>query len=205
MPAERADEPQVDPLDEGDEARQAPAAGETQEAADEGPPPGAETLETPRLLLRAWRDDDRAPFAVMNADEAVTRYLSGPMTRQQSDALVDHIIAHWWDWGYGLYAVERRSDGRFIGFVGLSHHRALPADVEIGWRLARPVWGDGLATEAAMVVRDHAFGDLGIPRLIAVTTDENLASRRVMDKLGMTFDRYVAYDRWRLRVHELRA
>lgn len=164
-----------------------------------------EPLTTPRLLLRGWREEDREPFAVMNADPLVTRYLAGPMTRRDSDALVDHIQAHWWDWGFGLYAVERRADGAFIGFVGLSHHRALPADVEIGWRLARAAWGAGLATEAATTVRDHAFGELGLPRLIAITTDENLASRRVMDKLGMTFDRYVAYDRWRLRVHQRHA
>lgn len=159
------------------------------------------SLTTARLVLRRWRDDDRRPFAAINADPEVTRYLSGPMSRAESDALVDRIIVHWERYGYGWLAVEERVSGSLLGFVGLAHHRALPDEVEIGWRLARQAWGRGLATEAATAVRDDAFDTLALPRLVSLTTDENLASRRVMDKLGFRFDRHVLFEQWRLRVH----
>ena len=101
-------------------------------------------LETERLLLRRWRPEDREPFAGINADATVTRHLGGtPLTAEESDALVDRIEAHWEEWGYGLSAVEPKGTGRMIGFIGLGHHRALPTDVEIGWRLASDVWVRG--------------------------------------------------------------
>src|SRR5205085_10153774 len=115
------------------------------------------------------------PCAALNADPEVTRHLAGPMTREESDALVDRVEEHWARWGYGLYAVVPDSAGEMVGFVGLSHHRAMPDDVEIGWRLARSSWNQGIATEAACAVRDAAFGRLGLPRLVSLTTDENTA------------------------------
>jgi RimJ/RimL family protein N-acetyltransferase len=160
-------------------------------------------LETDRLVLREWTADDAEPFAALNADPEVTRHLAGPMTRAESDAAVERIRGHWDTYGYGLHAVELKADGRFVGFIGLAHHRALPDDVEIGWRLARDVWGRGLATEGALASRDAAFGVLGLARLVSLTTDENLASRRVMDKIGLRYDRHIAFERWNLRVHLL--
>ena len=172
--------------------------------------PRIDQLETARLRLRRFTEADRAPFAVMNADPEVTEHLSGPMTRAESDAFVERILTHWDTWGYGLHAVDLLGNPDhdmvgFSGFVGLSHHRALPDEVEIGWRLARRAWGRGLATEGAMVVRDAAFDVLGLERLVSVTTDENLASRRVMDKLGFRYDRHVPFERWNLRVAILEA
>ncbi len=162
-------------------------------------------LQTSRLLLRRFDDADREPFAAVNADPEVTRYLSGPMTRAESDALVERIGDHWQRWGYGLFAVELLTERSLVGFVGLSHHRALPDEVEIGWRLARRVWGIGLATEGALAVRDLAFDVVGLDRLVSITTDENLASRRVMDKLGFGYDRHISFERWNLRVAVLDA
>ena len=162
-------------------------------------------LVTQRLLLRRFTDADREPFAVMNADPEVTRHLSGPMTRVESDGYLERIQDHWEHWGYGLFAVELLSEPELVGFVGLSHHRALPNEVEIGWRLARRVWGAGLATEGAAAVRDLAFGDLQLDRLVSLTTDENLASIRVMDKLGFGYDRHIPFERWNLRVAVLQS
>jgi RimJ/RimL family protein N-acetyltransferase len=161
-------------------------------------------LLTERCVLRRFGDADRAPFARINADEQVTRFLSGPMAPDESDALVDRIVAHWDRWGYGLFAVECGDPGRFVGFVGLSHHRALPDDVEIGWRLDRAVWGRGIATECARAVVGVGFGALGLDALVSITTDVNLASRRVMAKLGFRYVRHVEFERWSLRVAELR-
>ena len=109
-------------------------------------------IETERLLLRDWQPSDAAPFAALNADPEVTRYLRGPMSRYASDELVARIRAHWHAHAFGLYAVEIKSSGVFAGFVGLAVPSFLPdvlPAVEVGWRLAREHWGQGYATEGA--------------------------------------------------------
>ncbi len=104
-------------------------------------------IRTARLVLRRWRSDDIAPFARINADPEVTRYLSGrPMSRQATADFVRRIRRHWDEWGYGLWAVEHLADRQLIGFIGLSHHRWYPDEVEVGWRLDSRYWGRGLAT-----------------------------------------------------------
>jgi RimJ/RimL family protein N-acetyltransferase len=163
-------------------------------------------LETERLLLRHWRDGDRDPYAALNADPEVTEFLTPggvTMSREESDAQVDRFLEHWDRWGYGLFAVEVKATGEFIGFEGLSHHRALRDDVEIGWRLARATWGKGYATEAATATRDWAFAELRLPRLISITLEENVRSWHIMEKLGMRFWRWLPFEDWNLKVYEL--
>ena len=167
-------------------------------------------LCTGRLLLREWTAADLAPFAALNADPEVAEHLGEPLDRTSSDALVERIRAGWARHGYGLYAAQARLDGGWgpagthLGFIGLGHHRALPAEVEIGWRLARTAWGHGLATEGAMVVRDMALRCLDVPRLISITVPANRRSWRIMQKLGFTLWRSgVPFERWRLQVWEL--
>jgi RimJ/RimL family protein N-acetyltransferase len=148
-------------------------------------------LETPRLRLRGWRASDREPFAAMNADPEVTRYLSKPLTREESDAFVDRIVGRWRERGYGLWAVERRSDGAFLGFTGLSwqdfESPVTPA-IEIGWRLRRDAWGHGYATEAARAALRYAFEELALDEIVSFTTAANTASRRVMERIGLVRD-----------------
>jgi len=160
-------------------------------SVDATPSDAIPVLETPRLRLRAFRDEDRAPFAAMNADPDVTRYLSKALTRDESDAFVDRILTRWRERGYGLWAVERRSDGAFLGFAGLSwqdfESPATPA-IEIGWRLRRDAWGHGYATEAAAAAARFAFEVLGLDELVSFTARANAASRRVMDRIGMVRD-----------------
>ena len=166
------------------------------------------TLRTERLLLRRWRDGDRAPFAAMNADPEVTRYLGATLDRAGSDAIVDRAEAAFDAEGFGLWAVERLDDGRFIGFVGLarpSFETSFTPCVEIGWRLARDAWGHGYATEGASAVRDHAFDVVGLDELLSWTTVANAPSRRVMERIGMTHDPDDDFDHPRLPVgHTLR-
>jgi RimJ/RimL family protein N-acetyltransferase len=95
------------------------------------------------------------------------------------------IAEHWAKWHYGLWAVELRSDERFIGFVGFSHHRFYPDLVEIGWRLDPLCWGLGLATEGAQSALDHGVRRLGFERVISVIHRDNVASIRVAEKIGM--------------------
>jgi ribosomal-protein-alanine N-acetyltransferase len=156
-----------------------------------GSDPSITELTTERLLLRGWRDADREPFAAICADAEVMRYFPGILSRAETDASVDRFQARFTERGYGLWAVEVRATGAFAGFVGLNpapdEVPAAPA-MEIGWRLARSIWGRGYAPEAARAVLDHAFGPLGLTELVSFTTVTNAKSRRVMEKLGMTHD-----------------
>ena len=148
-------------------------------------------IETDRLLLRRWRDDDREPFARMNADPAVMEHFPVPLSRQESDLLMDDIEAHFERHGFGGWAAEVRATGEFIGFIGLAIPRfetAFTPCVEIGWRLAAAYWGRGLATEGARAVARYAFETLGLEEIVSFTTAGNVRSRRVMEKLGMTHD-----------------
>ena len=158
-------------------------------------------LETTRLLLRGWREADREMFFRMNSDPRVMRHFPARLSRPESDALADRIIADLDRDGFGLYAAELRSRAEFIGFVGLSvpnfEAPFMPA-VEIGWRLAPRYWNLGLATEGARAVLRHAFGPLGMNQLVSITVPGNLASRRVMEKIGMTHDPADDFDHPRL-------
>src|SRR5258707_5171181 len=117
-------------------------------------------METERLFLRRWRPADRAPFAVMNADPQVTEFLGGCLSREESDRMADRFEQHFVVHGFGLFAAELKSDGSFIGDIGLAvpgfDAHFMPC-VEIGWRLAQPYWGQGLATEGARAVLEYAF------------------------------------------------
>ena len=166
------------------------------------------SLTTPRLLLRPWQDADREPFARMNTDPRVMEFMPAPLTREESDALVGRIQAHFEKHGFGLWAAELRADGAFAGYIGLAvpafEARFTPC-VEIGWRLAAEYWGRGLATEGARAVLRHAFEVVGLDEVVSMTVPANLASRRVMEKLGMTHDPAEDFDHPRLPVgHALR-
>ncbi len=146
-------------------------------------------ITTDRLILRQWRDSDLDPWASLNADPEVMRHFPAVHTRPESDAMAagnrDYIDQH----GFGLWAVERRSDGEFLGFVGLkglSDANPLAPAVEAGWRLASQAWGQGYATEAAAAAMADGFERLGLERIVAFTARQNLPSQAVMTRLGMT-------------------
>jgi RimJ/RimL family protein N-acetyltransferase len=146
---------------------------------------------TERLVLRPWRPADRTPFAAMNADPDVMRYIGDgrPMTRAESDRLLEAIKAHWAERGFGLWCAARGEEpDACVGFVGLAVPSFLPAvlpAVEVGWRLARSVWGRGLATEGARAAVGHAFGPLRLSSVISIIDPLNERSVRVAEKLGM--------------------
>ena len=148
-------------------------------------------IETPRLRLRQWYESDKDPFAALNADPLVMEHFPGVLRRAQSDQLAESAAAHIASNGWGLFAVEEKETRQFIGFVGLNPVRFdapfTPA-VEIGWRLARPFWGKGYASEAARRSVELAFNDLGLDALVSFTTVANYRSRRVMERLGMHHD-----------------
>ena len=148
-------------------------------------------LETDRLVLREWLEEDLEPFAAMNGDPAVTEFLSSPLERSASDALVGRIREHWTSDGIGLWAVERRADGAFLGFTGLTPPNFVAAFtpcVEVGWRFATFAWGQGYATEAGAAALRFGFDERQLDEIVSFTTVANVRSRAVMERLGMSRD-----------------
>ena len=152
-------------------------------------------LRTERLLMRRWRDSDRAPFAVLNADPDVMRYFPAPEDRAGSDRAIDRFEQRFDEHGYGLWALELLATGEFIGFTGLNPMpEGVPGagDQEVGWRLARHAWHQGYATEAARAALDVGLVQLGLPVIWSMTAALNKPSEAVMRRLGMvgygTFD-----------------
>ncbi len=146
-------------------------------------------IETSRLILRPWRDSDLVPFAELNADPVVMRFLRGVLTRDESDAYVQRVQLHMAEHGFCKWAVEAPGVAPFIGAVGLSNVRfeeSFTPAVEVAWRLNRRFWGQGYATEAARAATADGFTRLGLREIVAITTLGNIASQRVMQRLGMT-------------------
>ncbi len=163
----------------------------------------APELLTPRLLLRHWHPDDREPFAAMNADPEVMEHFPALMSRAESDTLAERAEAELTSAGYGLWVLDERATGRFLGFTGL--HRVTfeapfvtGATVEIGWRLRRGAWGRGYAQEAARAALDVAFGAAGLPEIVSFTATANLRSIHVMERIGMAHDPADDFDHPRL-------
>ena len=149
------------------------------------------TLRTERLLLRAWRDEDKAPFAALNGDPVVMGHFPSTLTREESDLMVERIGVRFAETGLYLWAVEVVGSDPFIGFVGLSaptFEAPFTPCVEVGWRLAKAAWGHGYATEAARTAVADGFERLGLSEIVSFTATTNLASQRVMQRLGMTHD-----------------
>jgi RimJ/RimL family protein N-acetyltransferase len=141
-----------------------------------------------RVVLRQWRDEDREPFAALNADLEVMRYFPSPLTREASDEMVDWASRLIDERGWGLWAVEVPGVAPFIGFVGLNTPRFMPDVVEVGWRLAKEHWGNGYATEAGHEALRVGFDEVGLDEIVSFTSAPNVPSQRVMQRLGMTHD-----------------
>ncbi len=147
------------------------------------------TIATDRLRLRAWTDDDIAPLTEIYTDPEVTAWL-GPIDPAQTRKRIDAYVDHWHRHGYGPWAVDELESGHFVGRVGLVHHddwTASPHDAEIGWAVARTVWGRGYATEAARAALDWARARPDLTTIISITRPDNARSRRIMEKLGLTY------------------
>ncbi|MGB0719146.1 MAG: GNAT family N-acetyltransferase [Bdellovibrionales bacterium] len=149
-------------------------------------------IETDRIILRRWKDEDRASFARMNGDPMVMEYLPRPLDEKASNHLVDKFEAHFDAHGFGLYALERKEDGAFMGFTGLNTveftaHFTSPKNpvVEIAWRLDYEYWGKGYGSEAAKAVLDYGHSVLKLKEVYAFTVHDNTRSIGMMEKIGM--------------------
>jgi RimJ/RimL family protein N-acetyltransferase len=148
-------------------------------------------LQTERLVLRQWNDDDLWAFADMNADPEVMEHFLAPMTAEQSAEMMGRQQSLLDAGRPALFAAEIWSTSTFIGFIGLNtptFTAPFTPCVEIGWRLARSAWGQGYATEGAQAVLKYGFVSLGLPEIVSFTATGNERSRAVMERIGMTHD-----------------
>jgi 3-dehydroquinate dehydratase/shikimate dehydrogenase len=148
-----------------------------------------DAVETERLLLRPWRPTDREALAGVFAEPAVWHFPIGRgLTREECEKFLDRQLCHWETHGFGLWAAELRGERKLIGFVGLAIPTwlaaVLPA-VEVGWRLHPDQWGMGLATEGGRSSLRYGFESLQLDRIISIFMPDNVASGRVMAKLGL--------------------
>jgi RimJ/RimL family protein N-acetyltransferase len=142
-------------------------------------------LETARLRLRRWRVEDLDTLARWHVDPELMRFMGKPsFTRAEMRADIERYERHWAEHGFGLWAVEDRHSGTLIGRAGLAFHRVWPHDPEVGWLIDTSWQGRGLATEAGEACLRYGFDELGYERVVSICTAENVASRRVMEKLG---------------------
>ncbi len=147
-----------------------------------------EPIVTERLLMRRWRPADSEPFAAINADPQVMELLPGTLSRAESDAYIEGIEDSFERRGYGLWALELRASGELIGLTGLNRvafgAHFTPA-VEVGWRLAKSVWGHGYASEAGRAALRFGFERVRLGEIVSMTTTLNLRSQAVMERIGM--------------------
>ncbi|MCY7352391.1 MAG: GNAT family N-acetyltransferase [Cytophagaceae bacterium] len=151
------------------------------------------TIETPRLRLRCFVHGDLPDLHRLDSDPDVMRYVIPTRTYDETAAYLQKILKNYED-GSGLvrWNVEEKASGEFIGVIGLFRLED-DTDWEIGYRFFQNFWGKGYATEALRTVIDHAFESRHVPRIVAVANPENQASYRVMEKVGMRFEKMAFY------------
>lgn len=147
------------------------------------------TLETERLRLRMFRSGDLEAYCSMCADTAVMRFVGEgkPLSRTDAWRHIAIFLGTWELRGYGMWAIDDRTTGEFVGRVGYFHPEGWPG-VELGWSLARPFWGRGLATEAARASLEHGFKSFGLTHVISLIHPENQRSIAVAERLGQRLE-----------------
>ena len=151
----------------------------------------AAILETERLRLVDFTAGHLGDFAAMNADPDVMAFFPARLSREKSAVMLHRLIAHREQHGFSLFALHLKSDHRFVGFSGLlrvDFEAHFTPAVEIGWRLPKFAWGQGLGPEAARACLAHGFGKIGLTDIVSFTAAINQRSIRVMEKIGMQHD-----------------
>ncbi len=175
--------------------------------------PAAPVLETPRLLLRGWRPEDFAPYAAMLADPETARFITRrgrPYGEREAWAEAAFLVGHWQLLGFGMFVVEERAGGAFLGRVGALQPIGWPG-FEIGWALAPAARGRGFAEEAARAAIGWSFDRFAPDRIVSLIDPLNLASRRLAERLGerRTADRFAPFgdpcDVWEIGREQWRA
>lgn len=146
-------------------------------------------IETPRLILRPWREADRPAFAAIINTPAMMEHFGGVAPRDQIDALIDAQMANQAAYGFSMWAVDERASGALAGICGLRKmpypDTGITGELEVGWRIAEQHWGTGVAREAAQAAFNWDWANTCFPRIVAYTTAENAKSWGLMLRLGM--------------------
>jgi ribosomal-protein-alanine N-acetyltransferase len=151
-------------------------------------------LQTPRLNLRKFTEQDLDPLAALMSNPDFMRFSLGVFSREKTAAFLEKILADDRDGGPSPFAVIVRAENKLIGYCGLFRQNVDDAqEIEIGYRLDPSYWGKGIATEAARAVRDHAFQDLGLEHVISLIHPDNIASRRFAEKNGMNPEKEIVF------------
>ena len=144
-------------------------------------------IETPRLILRIWKEEDKKPYFEINQDLKVIEFLPGTMTARQIDEFIIRVNAQQEKFGYTLWAIELKKTNQLIGFIGLNYTDWMNK-TEIGWRIGSQYWGKGYATEGAKAAMKYGFNKCGLKEVVSFTVPMNERSINVMKKIGMTRD-----------------
>ena len=151
-------------------------------------------LETDRLVVRRFRRDDLEDLAAVVTDPETMVHWPRPLSRDEAAVWIEDNLSRYERDGFGLWALELKEAGAFVGDCGLAIREIEGRDeVELGWHLNRHHWGKGLATEAGAACRDHAFRTLGVARIVSLVLPANVPSARVAERLGMKVERQVDY------------
>ena len=148
-------------------------------------------IETKRLILRTWNNNDINDYYLLNQDPKVVEFLLKTSSIEQAKEFIENMNHQFHTHGYTIFAVEEKKSGKLIGFTGLNAPKWIShftPCVEIGWRLSSKFWGNGYATEAAKAVLDYGFKECALKEILAWTVPANLRSIRVMEKIGMERD-----------------
>jgi ribosomal-protein-alanine N-acetyltransferase len=152
--------------------------------------PSPPILETDRLLLRPFREDDLDPLFAILGDAETMRFYPRPYTRDEVEGWIRRNIERFERTQLGLWAIVLQDSDDLVGDCGVTDQEVDGViEPEIGWHVVRSKWGQGIATEAALAHRDRAFAELGLERLISLIRPQNVPSRRVAEKLGMTVEK----------------
>jgi len=155
-------------------------------------------LETERLIIRNWKEEDRDLFHLINSDDQVMKYFPFKRGREASDKMMDELKVDITKHGFGYTALEIKDTGECIGFCGLHYCKAAPIipveAIEIGWRLAPQYWGKGYVTEAALRLLGFGFDKLNLDEIISFTVHNNQKSFAVMQRIGMVRDKAMDFD-----------
>jgi RimJ/RimL family protein N-acetyltransferase len=146
-------------------------------------------LETARLRLRPFVAADLDDLFLLFSDPEVMRYVgNGVFARAETEQLLERMLGHWPRLGFGMWALHDKASGRFVGRCGIKPLGDTP-EIELGYSLHRAFWGRGMATEASVASIRFGFETANLSRIVAIARPENVQSRRVMEKVGMTFER----------------